>query len=469
MNIVGDTSWRPDLSGLPGPKYLALHRALRDAIRDGALLSGQRVPTVRDLAWTLGVTPGTVARAYQLALQEGLLTAAVGRGTFVAARVPQLGPTQPLYLDRPPAAAGRLDLRSPILPDVGQSEAFRAALGRLQAQAGFDWIDYPSQRSEADLRTALVDWIGDRVLGAFGPEDLMLTHGGQNAILLILLCCLRHDRPVVLVEDLAYPGFRHAARLARAEVVGVEIDADGIVPDALEAACRKHGAEVLCLTPEAQNPTTVSMSAERRAAVAAIARRYGLQVIEDDCYALAPSDRPAIRALAPERTWHVSSFSKSLSASLRMGFVVCPQGLGEAGRLTAQHAYFAMSRPVSDLVLDLLRSGAADQLRTRLQADCGERLSVARHALSGYDLAWQEGLRFVYLKLPTGWRASSLRARADAEGLLLRSADDYALVNGRAPNAVRIALSGLPSVDELRSGLDRLAALLSRPEQDLMA
>ena len=118
------TIWKPDLTAYPGPKYLALSRALREAIRSGELAEGAQLPTVRDLAWALGVTPGTVSRAYALATQEGLLAATVGRGTFVAARAPRLGPTQPLLLEREPDQInGRIDLRAPRLPDVGQTRS----------------------------------------------------------------------------------------------------------------------------------------------------------------------------------------------------------------------------------------------------------------------------------------------------------------------------------------------------------
>ncbi|WP_157970988.1 GntR family transcriptional regulator, partial [Pseudogemmobacter bohemicus] len=88
-----DTTWSPDLSAWSGPKYLGLSRALRDAIRNGDLPPGTQLPTVRDLAWRLSLTPGTVARAYQISTQEGLLEATVGRGTFVASSQPRLGPT----------------------------------------------------------------------------------------------------------------------------------------------------------------------------------------------------------------------------------------------------------------------------------------------------------------------------------------------------------------------------------------
>ncbi|MDZ4134622.1 MAG: GntR family transcriptional regulator, partial [Paracoccaceae bacterium] len=98
-----DTIWTPDLARFPGPKYLALNRALREAVKAGRLPPGAQLPTVRDLAWHIGVTPGTVSRAYQLATQEGLLAATVGRGTFVAASLPRLGPTQALFSERDPA------------------------------------------------------------------------------------------------------------------------------------------------------------------------------------------------------------------------------------------------------------------------------------------------------------------------------------------------------------------------------
>ena len=461
-----DTNWQPDLSQFPGPKYLALNRALRDAIRLGDLGEGTQLPTVRDLAWRLSVTPGTVARAYQMAIQEGMLQANVGRGTFVAERNPRLGPTQPLYIERRVETKGLVDLRSPILPEVGQAAVFQQAMQQVSASRADDWTDYPSQRQEAALRRHVVDWVGDRALGPVTSDDIALTHGGQNAILIILMCCLRGDRPVVLVEDLAYPGFRYAARLVRAEVVAVELDAHGMVPDALEAACRRHGPQVLCLTTEAQNPTAVRMPPDRRAAIAEIARRHDCQIIEDDCYSTDITDWPAIRALAPERTWYVGSISKTISAALRFGYIVCPTGLGEAGRLTAQHAYFALSRTVSDLCLDLFQTRAAWDLRTKVQAELAVRLQATVNALGAFDVAWLPGLRFVYLRLPSGWRASSLRPRAEAAGILLRTADEYALSHGRAPNAVRLALAGNIPLEDHRAALDRLVALLQSPSYE---
>ncbi|HBD91882.1 MAG TPA: PLP-dependent aminotransferase family protein [Gemmobacter sp.] len=462
------TNWQPELNLYPGPKYLALTRALREAIRAGELPPGTQLPTVRDLAWGLHVTPGTVSRAYQLATQEGLLAATVGRGTFVAARAPRLGPTQSLFQERDLQSEPWLvDLRSPQLPDVGQGAAFSQALERIGAGLDAAWLDSPSQRGEAPLREALCGFLADRLLGPVSADDIALTHGGQNALLLVFLCCLRGDRPVILTEDLAYPGIRHAAKLARAEMVGVEIDDQGMMPDALEAACRRHSAQILVLTPEAQNPTASRMSAVRRAEIVEIARRYDLQVVEDDCYSIAESNLPSLRALAPERTWYIGSFSKSVSAALRFGYAVCPVGMGEAGRLTAQHGFFALARPVSDLVLDLLESGAAEDLRRKVQAAFSERLQAMVNALGMFDIRWQPGLPFVWLPLPSGWRASTFARTAEAEGVLVRQADEYALIHGRAPHALRIAVAGGVPLDRYEPALATLARLLRRPPSDM--
>lgn len=466
--IVTDTSWAPDLSQFPGPKYLSLNRALREAIRNGDLPPSAQLPTVRDLAWRLHLTPGTVARAYQLATQEGLLAATVGRGTFVAAQAPRLGPTQALYTERlTGGTTGLVDLRPPQVAEVGQREAFRAALLAMAETTGQGWLDYTSQGGEAELRTEIVGWMGDRLLGPIGPQDVALTHGGQNAIHLIFDCCLRGERPVVLIEELAYPGFRYAARAARAEVVPVEIDEQGVVPEALEAACRRHGAQVLCLTSEAQNPTTGRMPVERRQKIAEIARRYDLQVLEDDCYSVAESDIPSLRALAPERVWLVGSLSKTISAALRFGYVICPAGMGEAGRLTAQHGFFALSRPVADLCLHLFQSGAAAAIKRKVQAEFAERLQILVNHIGAFDLDWQPGVPFVWLRLPMGWRASTFTRMAEARGVLVRSADEYALINGRAPSAVRIAISGSLPRDAFERALRTLADLLANPPSDL--
>jgi DNA-binding transcriptional MocR family regulator len=141
--------------------------------------------------------------------------------------------------------------------------------------------------------------------------------------------------------------------------------------------------------------------------------------------------------------------------------------MGEAGRLTAQHVSFALALPVSDLVLDLMQSGAAARLRAGVQAAFGERLQVLVNTLGAFDLRWQPGLPFVWLRLPSGWRASTFARMAEADGILLRQADEYALIHGRAPHGVRIAIAGDVPRSSHDAALAKLARLLTRPPSDM--
>ena len=268
-------------------------------------------------------------------------------------------------------------------------------------------------------------------------------------------------------EELAFPGFRRAARLNRADVVAVPLDGEGIVPEALDAACRRTGARLLCVTPEAQNPTAGRMSLGRRRRIAEIAALHDLQIIEDDCYSVAEPSAPAIRALAPDRTWYVTSLSKAVSAGLRVGAIVCPTGNGESGRIAAQHSFFGLSLPLAEIALRLFTSGEAARLRDAGQAVFARRLELLLNILGRHEMRWQMGLSFVWLPLPRGWRGSTFAREAEAAGVLIRSADEYALVDGHAPNAVRIALDGEVAEPRFIAAIETLARLLDNPPADI--
>jgi DNA-binding transcriptional MocR family regulator len=209
------------------------------------------------------------------------------------------------------------------------------------------------------------------------------------------------------------------------------------------------------------------MGMQRRADIVAVAREHDLQILEDDCYTAPFSGLPSLRELAPERSWHVSSLSKTISAGMRFGVIVCPVGMGEAGRLAAQHNYFGLARPVTDIITELLRSGEAMALRHKAQEVMARRQDIALAALAGHDVAWQPGLSFLWLRLPVGWRASTFARMAEADRILLRSADEYALGDGHAPSAVRIALAGGVTEDRFKGAITRLARLLDNPPGDL--
>lgn len=466
MAVAGDDleTWRPDLSDHEGPKFRALAGALREAARSGVLPPGTRLPPMRDLAWRLGVTTGTVARAYQVAAAEGVIESHVGRGSFIAPPRPRQPALQPLLYEAADGAGapGIADLRVPRLPDCGQAAVIGRHMAAVAEALEADVLDYTPLSRDLRCRSAVLRWMGRRELGPLSEPDLVLTHGGQHAITLVMSLTLGAQPAPVMVEALTYPGMRHAAQLMRAEALPVALDGQGMRPDDLDRVARASGARLVCVTPSAQNPTLAAMDAARRAAIVAVARRHDLQILEDECYAPAPDAAapPSLRALAPERVWHVASLSKIIAAGLRFGMLLCPEGMGKAGRIAAQHSLMGLSQPVTGLVTRLLESGDADAIARDVQAEVEARLSLARAALAPLEPGWQQGVPILWLPLPAPWRAQDFAARAALSGMVVRPAAEFLAAPGEpAPEAVRIALDCRMPEAQLETSLKLLAQL----------
>lgn len=456
-----------------GPKYRAVADAIRDAVDMGDLEVGTKLPPVRDLAWELSITPGTVARAYTILTDEKLLKAEVGRGTFVAEQLsddPALYPEYQQEIDPVPHDSGKhgfpVSLMSPGMPNVGQATFLRNLLMQVAANPPSGMMHYPTRDAFRPAREAVKHWLRDTPLGQLDEADIILSHGGQNAILLTMQAILRGRRPVVLVEELAYPGFRRAAELLRAEVLPVAMDNHGIIPEALDAACVPD-AQILCTTPEAHNPTCLFTSEQRRREIVEVARKRGLQIIEDDCYRLHDPQAPTYRQLAPERGWYISSISKSLTPSLRIGYAVSPPGQGAQLRKAAEHGFFGLATPLADLTAALLTDPKAEHFARAVAIAFEVRLRIALNHLGGHDIKWRGGVPFLWLSLPDGWRTASFCRAAEAVGVRVRSAEDFALREARVPHAVRISLNAAVPIELFETAIQRLSELLCAPPESV--
>ncbi len=459
--IVPDTKWQPELKAAVKSKYKALAEAIREGIVSGQLPAGSKLPPVRELAYRVGVTPGTVARAYSLVTDEGRLIAEVGRGTFVA------GPERPTPVQDVPLVndvdESIADFRSSRVPDVGQGVLIDDAMMQVARSHRRRHINYPTDQTDLEAREALIGWLDSIDLGSVTSDDITLANGAQNACLLTLMAVLSGPAPVILCEELAYPGVRHAARLLRAKVVGVAMDDDGIIPEALEHAYRNHGGQVLLTVADVHSPTTITTPMARKQAIADVARKLNLTIIEDDCYGTGQSRVPSYRALLPEKAYYISSLTKSISGALRFGFAVAPQTKGAALRYVGQSAHYGVAQPITDLCTLMLNSGVAAQIRADVTAVVARRVRHTVNVLGGWDLKWREDAPFVWLTMPQGWRASSFLAACEARGILIKAADEFVLPDGRAPNAVRLAIGTCVSEPQFAAALDEINRLLSQP------
>ncbi len=461
-----DTISSVDLSAGHGPKYQRLAEAIRTAIDEGTLSSGARLPTVREMAYQLGITPGTVARAYRLLTDAGDVQAEVGRGTFVSEPHAEHAPaaSQGSDLQR---NEGPVELFSPSIAEVGQADLLRRLLGDLGNAPDSALLNYPSRGAYAPLRAAAVEWLKDAQLGALDPDDVVLTHGGQNAISLVLQAIISGAEPVVLVEEMGYPGFSRAAQGLRAKVVAVPMDAQGVQPDALDRIARAHDAQVFCTVPEVHNPTLLYTPPERRRELARVAEARGLEILEDECYNIDGPRSETYRAMCPERGWYISSFSKSLTPALRVGYAVAPRGRGGGLRRAAEQGFFGLAWPIAEMARQLFLHPETRVLTDRVRRRMAEYVQVAVNVLGRFDLSWHPDVSFVWLRLPDGWRAEAFCRAAEADGVRVRSAEDFVLRDGNPPHAVRIAINAHVTLEHFEDAMLKLRTLLDDPPRQL--
>ena len=464
-----DTIWPETLPKSKGPKYTLVADTIRKSIENKTLEVGAKLPPVRELAYRLQITPGTVARAYTILTDEGLLQAEVGRGTFVAPpKSPILDDVWSRQMHLAEAQNDRhVSLFSPRLPDMGQVALIRECMQKVAQSDPRLFMNYPTRDAYKPMRQAVVDWLSDLPLGAVTHDDIVLTHGGQNGLCLVFQTILHGPKPVVLVEDLSYAGFRRAGELMRAEVVGIRMDKWGIDPEAMDHVLRQTPAQAVCVSPEVQNPTGSHTPLERRKEIVEVARRYNVQIVEDDCYRMGEAREPSYRALAPERGWHVSSISKILTPALRVGFAIAPRERSVDLRRSAEYGYFGLAQPLAELTRLMLSDPRTRLIAKDVRARMGNYVRVAVNALGGFDLNWASEVPFVWLNLPSGWRSAAFSRAAEREGIQLRSADEFALRDGRAPNAVRIAINGHVTLEQFEDAMQRLRSLLDNPPEQI--
>lgn len=473
-----DTIWVPERLAAAKPKYKAVVTMIRDQIAVGALTVGEKLPPVRDLAWKLQITPGTVARAYTVLTDSGVLHAEVGRGTFVSdpkTTVEKEAGEPPLNLIeidvvRHNANDGteNVNLFSPHLPNGGQAELIRSLLAKIAQDPPSGLMHYPSRRSAKPAREAMVHWLQGAPIGQIDERDIVLCHGGQNGILLVFQTVLRGRRPTVFVEELSYPGFRRAAELVRADVVPVACDGDGIIPEALAAAAQQHPeAQILCSSPEVHSPTCGYTPMARRHALVEVARKADLQILEDDCYRMGRAEGVGYRQLAPERGWYVTSLSKSITPALRLGCAIGPRGMSAALHRSAEHGFFGLATPVIDLAAALLGHPKLPEIMERSRHGVEQYVKIAVNTLGCFDLLWRQDVPFVWLKLPQGWRASAFCQAAEKEGIQIRAAEEFACRDAQSPHAVRMAINGGVSLRRFENAMGRLRDLLEYPPDEI--
>ena len=443
-----------------GPKYKALANRIEQALQDGDLKPGDRLPTHRNLAEELGVTVGTVTRAYAEAERRRLVEARVGSGTYV--RGGQASPVD-FQVNNSTVDTG-IDLGFSKALELDQAEQLQLSLARLQDSPVLPHLlRYQSEFGLPHHREVGRQWLIDTGLGDFDADDLMVTLGGQHGFFVALLG-LTQAGDGLACEGLTYPGLIAAANQQGLRLMPLQFDSEGMLPSALEAQCQRQPPRVIYLMTRQHNPTGGAMSSQRVDELALLCRRYQITVIEDDVLGcLGDPEKPAFSARHPDITVTVASLSKALCGGLHVGFMRGPErwipALSAAFRATCW-----MAVPLTtEIACEWMTSGYGDRLIAAQKAEIDWRLQAVQAKFQAAGLVARCGGFNVWLELPPPWRAVNLVERAAEQHIRIKAAEVFAAGQYAAPQAIRLCIGGQVQRQTLLDAIDTLIELIDNP------
>lgn len=427
LNLVDD--------GERTPLRVRLERALREAIREGRLAPGARLPSTRALCAELGVSRGVVVDAYAQLAAEGYLQTRRGGGTRVAETL--LVESTPVVL-RARGAAVRYDM-NPFRPALSgfPRGAWMGALARVLRSAPDERLGYPDPSGVPELRTTLAAYLG-RVRGVRStPERILVTGGMRQGMDLLWGALSQRGARRVGVEQPGWAGMRETALEAGLQVIPLAVDEHGLTVDRLEDA----RLDAVALAPAHQYPTGAVLAPERRTALIAWARRRGALIVEDDYDAEYRYDRHpvgSLQGLAPEQVVYGGSTSKTLAPAVRVGWLVLPERLCEPVA-QRQRRRGASPSPLQQLALaDLMERGELDRhLRRQRRLYSGRRAALLQalgQRLPELTVSGAAAGLYVVLSLPLRSSEQAVLCAARARGIALegRGGESPGLVLGYA-------------------------------------
>ena len=455
---------------------------VRQSLRSGQLRAGDSLPSTRELARQWGVHRHTVMAAYEELIAEGWLESHPGLGYRVACdwvHTPEAsgeGPTfawdfaeeLPVQPEPERSAAryrfpsGQPDLR--IFPHEEYYAQVRQALRRCPAD---DLLGYCNPAGRAYFCEQLGHYLRRARGLKFSPEELVVTHGSQEAVYLVSRCWLNAG-DVVAVEEQGFAKTWEAFRCCGARLAPVKIDDQGICPLSLEAVLQSQPVKMIYVTPLHQYPTTVTLTPGRRQQILQLAQRYQVPILEDDYdfefHYHGPTQPPLKVQDSSGLVIYCSTFSKVLHPSARLGFLIAPTAL--ARRVARMKTVVSRQNDnlAQEAVAGWMAEGGFERHLRRMRRHYEARRRAMAQALSAWDPAPEIRIPHggMCFWLDVGVDSAELARRAADEGVEVRPGCTYHL-DQRPSQHMRLGFA-YPTPEEIGQGL----AILGRLRAELL-
>ena len=459
------TSWRPDISQLRRPAYLSLAEQIARAIQEGDLPQGARLLPHRKLADDLKLSVQTVSRAYDELIRRGLISGEVGRGSFVQTVKKE---PEPPYLPERLGELVDLSILKPVCEQL-HLERMREAFGWLAENLpSSSALSFRPNMVFPRHRAVAAEWLA-RCGVDISPLNINLTNGATSGMTVALMS-VAPPGSTVATEAISHHTLVPLSTYLGLHLEGLPIDHDGMIPAALDEACRTGVIRAVFLQPSVINPTATLMSAERRQALAEVARRHDIAIIENDILGPLIEERaPPVWAFAPERTLYVTSFTKITVPGLRIGYLAAPDRYVAAVANRHLVSNWMATPSIAEIATRWVADGTAMELVQWQRQALAARHAIARETLGSLPYRSHPQSLHVWLPLPDGYAEESFVSQARLRGVAIAPGSSFRTSDHAWHPAVRISL-GSTTEQELRTGLGIVNSLASgSPEALLLA
>ncbi len=440
------------------PAYLLIPDIISNDIGTGYLKSRERLPPIRELADFLSLDYTTVVRAYKEARNQGLIDSHPGTGTFIKgkAKTVQLrgGTNFEMTMNLPP---------EPQLPRLSQKliQGIEMLSTKHDLHAMFRYQDFGGSENAREAGVKFLSPIIDKP-----QSNQVLVCPGIHSALVGLMSMLAGRGSTVCVQSLVYPGLKAIAAQLGIALSSIDSDDDGPIISQLEALCHGKKIATIYLNPTLQNPTTRSISVNRRKAIAEIATHYSVPIIEDDPYALLLEEpMPPIATFAPELTYYITGFSKCFSAGLRTAYLYAPSKLLAQRAAGALRALSVMASPITNaLATDWIHDGTVNAVIDTIKDETLFRQKYVQKHLSKYITSNDSAVFHLWLSLPKiiEMNPSIFASHLREHGVSAVSSAAFCTDNN-PPNAIRVGLGGPLTREECEESLKLIADIFEHP------